>query len=244
VVDMASEALGSSVPLLHWDCLTHQARIDAMMERIEMIAHVLDPTFVSSLRGQVNDIKLKIQNELERLDDPLNPSPAYNLNFSRDNPDQDIDINVTPFGLPAPDQLGTPTKGRPRKAMNTSPRKVLQGRVQGYRLKSIAEMSGCSRTTLWRRLKESANSADAWKHTQLSDQELDETIAGILDTRPNSGIRLIQGALRSSELLIPETRIRSSIKRVDPTRGFDHLMAKIPKRIPYQVSKIRFSVNV
>ena len=86
----------------------------------------------------------------------------------------------------------------------------------GYSLTQIAEAFGTSRTTLWRRLKES-NISDQ-KYSVISDHVLDYLIGNYQKRNPNCGEAMLQGYMSSIGLSVQRWRIRASISRVDPLR--------------------------
>ena len=52
--------------------------------------------------------------------------------------------------------------------------------------------------------------------SQITDDALDAAVLSILTVSPNSGQRIVIRALRSREIRLQRSRIRSSICRVDP----------------------------
>ncbi len=54
------------------------------------------------------------------------------------------------------------------------------------------------------------------KYSELSDRVLDRIMTDIKERHPNDGERLIIGHLTTQNIILPLTRIRASIHRVDP----------------------------
>ena len=52
--------------------------------------------------------------------------------------------------------------------------------------------------------------------SNLSDAELDQIISEILALTPQSGLRLVQGALRSRGYRIQRRRVAEALQRLDP----------------------------
>ena len=78
----------------------------------------------------------------------------------------------------------------------------------------IAKLLDISRSTLYRRLEEEGISLNT-AFSNISDGDLDRVIREIKATHPNDGERLIIGHLTRQRLILPRTRVRASIHRVD-----------------------------
>ena len=78
----------------------------------------------------------------------------------------------------------------------------------------IATLLGISRSTLYRRLTEEGISLST-TFSNISDGDLDRVIGTIKAAHPNDGERLIIGHLTTHNLILPRTRVRASIHRVD-----------------------------
>ena len=96
----------------------------------------------------------------------------------------------------------------------------------------IASILGISRSTLYRRLEEAGIELSS-TYSELSDSDVDHTIAGIKQNHPNDGERLITGHLYRLGIVLPRARIRASIHRVDPTNTAIHrsITIRIYRRI-------------
>ena len=53
-------------------------------------------------------------------------------------------------------------------------------------------------------------------YSSLSDRDLDNIMRSILLVTPQSGVGLVQGALRSRELRIQRRRVIEALRRLDP----------------------------
>ena len=78
----------------------------------------------------------------------------------------------------------------------------------------IAALLEISRSTLYRRLEEEGISLST-TFSNISDMDLDRVIQTIKADHPNDGERLIIGHLTRQNLILPRTRVRASIHRVD-----------------------------
>ena len=111
-------------------------------------------------------------------------------------------------------ERGSRRRGRPRFLI---PERQLVGlRSLNFTWKQIAEMLGVSEKTLRRRRIDSDLPVCENNYSNITDEELDRTISLILGTSPNSGERMVTGALVSQNVRVQRARIRASINRVDP----------------------------
>lgn len=103
--------------------------------------------------------------------------------------------------------------GRPSFSI---PREQLQFLVEkGFSTTDIGLIIGVSSRTVKRRLHEFDISVRG-QYSVMSDEELDATVRGILNEFPNCGYRRMAGFLKSKGLRLQQTRIRHSVRRVDP----------------------------
>lgn len=79
----------------------------------------------------------------------------------------------------------------------------------------VAALLGVSRMTLYRRMREYELTGQRdWD--DISDEELDERVSGVLAQHADWGERMVIGALKGSGVSLPRWRVRESIGRVDP----------------------------
>jgi hypothetical protein len=107
----------------------------------------------------------------------------------------------------------TSLRGRPKLVFDFEQLKCL--RRIGLTWTQISEVFGISRSTLYRRLKET-NFEDNTQLSCLSDQELDDIIVHLKNTLPHVGERVVIGHLNSLGHYITRERVRQSIHRIDP----------------------------
>ena len=118
--------------------------------------------------------------------------------------------------------------GRPQIIVSIEDIEYLRG--LHFRWTKIASILGISRSTLYRRLEEEGIELSD-TYSQVSDNDLDHTIAGIKQSHPNDGERLITGHLYRLGIVLPRARIRASIHRVDPINTAIRRSITIRRRI-------------
>lgn len=79
----------------------------------------------------------------------------------------------------------------------------------------IAILLGISRSTLYRRLEEEGINLTS-TYSTIADNDLDRVVVAIKREHPNDGERLMIGHLRHIGIILPRSRIRACIHRVDP----------------------------
>ena len=104
---------------------------------------------------------------------------------------------------------------------------------QGFRIKDISEMFGCSRRTIERRMNEYELSV--LNLMTVSDAHLDSLVREIINLFPASGEKTVNGRLRSCNIRVPRQRIRHSLQRVDPS-GMQKRCRGVLHRRKYQVA--------
>ena len=106
--------------------------------------------------------------------------------------------------------------GRPRVEITQEQIEVLRNRVD-FQWADIARMFGISTRTLNRRRQEFGMPlGQEHNFSNLTDTKLDSIVREILSITPQSGIGLVQGALRSRSLRIQRRQVLSSLRRLDP----------------------------
>jgi hypothetical protein len=105
-------------------------------------------------------------------------------------------------------------RGRPKFLI---PERQLVGlRSLNFTWKEIAVMLSVSVKTLRRRRMESDLPVCENNYSNITDEELDRFVSSILATSPNSGERMVTGALVSQNVRVQRAKIHASINRVDP----------------------------
>ena len=120
--------------------------------------------------------------------------------------------------------------GRPQIEINIEIVELM--REANFSWKEISEAMLVSRTTLWRRLKQSGYNFR--KHTDISDYELDNILRYLNAHYPHTGLSIICGHLESFGLHIQRRRITDALQRIDPV-GRSQRWHAIVRRTPYSV---------
>lgn len=120
--------------------------------------------------------------------------------------------------------------GRPRLSIGEEQLAYLV--EQRFRIQDIANIFGCSKTTIERRMKEYEISI--FNSSTISDVDLDSHVREITNLFPRCGEKTICGRLRSCDIRVPRQRLRESLHRVDPS-GIINRCKGVLHRRKYQV---------
>ena len=104
-------------------------------------------------------------------------------------------------------------RGRPRLQIPCENLRFLL--EKNFKVAEIANIYGTSKSTIERRMKDLGLSARAM-FSSLSDEQLDEIISEIQHDFPNIGCKRMTGLLRARDVNVQQSRIRQSMRRVDP----------------------------
>ena len=111
--------------------------------------------------------------------------------------------------------LRTGSVGRPRLLVNIEQIEYLKS--WNFSWTRISYTLCVSRTTLWRRLKESGYPGDtSFRFTNISSDDLEGRIREIKTNFPYIGERLVIGHLRARGIHVQRHRTREIIRRIDP----------------------------
>ena len=86
----------------------------------------------------------------------------------------------------------------------------------GYTWNEVAEALQVSRSTIWRRVRESG--LDIQRYSDISDDELDTIVGQFQSENQNYGQQLLLGHLKAQGIHIQRRRLRESVHRTDPLR--------------------------
>ena len=102
----------------------------------------------------------------------------------------------------------------------------------GFKVKDIALLLGCSKRTVERRMN--TYQLSTRNYTTICDADLDELVRGMTSVFPTCGWRLMDGRLRAQGIHVQRERVRESLRRVDPS-GVDSRMRRVLRRRTYHV---------
>lgn len=109
---------------------------------------------------------------------------------------------------------------RGRKVKIVDEDQVLSLKAIGLKWNQISELIGISERTLRKRRKYFQH--DASSYSPLENETLDYNVGEILDGSPNSGERMVIGALLARNIKVQRSRVRDSLNRVNPERQSLH----------------------
>lgn len=107
----------------------------------------------------------------------------------------------------------TNSKGRPSYVLDLDRAHELH--MLGNTWDNIAEAMGVTRQTLYNHMTSQGMSTARKDWTEISDEELDEVVAGISLEHPFIGSTIVQGHLEARGVHVPRLRVQESLKRVD-----------------------------
>ena len=84
-----------------------------------------------------------------------------------------------------------------------------------FTIQQIANMFGCSRRTVERRMGEYGNSSRD-RYSQIGDNDLVTLVSSFVSQNPNLGQRSIDGLLRTQSVVIKRQHLRETMWAVDP----------------------------
>lgn len=113
-------------------------------------------------------------------------------------------------------EVAPPTgrRGRPRKVLNHDLVKEAFAPNRRITITAYANAVGVHRNKLSEYLREVGLKPSS---SDISDDSLDQMVRDFRKQRPQSGLLYITGHIREKGIHVPRSRIRQSVKRVDPT---------------------------
>ncbi len=119
--------------------------------------------------------------------------------------------------------------GRPK--VNLSKEQVSALIALGFKFTEISSMLGVHPKTLRRLRREWDLPVGASVFTEITDEQLDEVVSEILHELPNTGERLMMGALMSRGLNVQRERMLCSLQRLDPVGRALRRRLRIRRRV-------------
>lgn len=113
------------------------------------------------------------------------------------------------------ERRNTHTRGRGRPEIAIGEQQLCFLIEEGFRIQDIADMFGCCRRTVERKMNRYHISVH--NYSSISDSDLDMMIQEMTTLFPQSGEKTISGQLRSRGVRVQRQRVRESLHRVDPS---------------------------
>ncbi|XP_076864538.1 uncharacterized protein LOC143516675 [Brachyhypopomus gauderio] len=164
---------------------------------------------------------------IRRVADEVDESPHGEVTFTLDQCESLID-QVSEFSaLSGTDVTGVIAKLRAvaqqlsvpmavgRPVINISADAIEGYLLFGMKIKDIATVYGVSRSTIVRRMLENGLRVAAL-YSNISNAELDNLVLQLHQAHPQSGYRMMRALLQARGHMVQITRVRESLRRVDP----------------------------
>ena len=121
------------------------------------------------------------------------------------------------------------TAGRPNIMLS---REQVSGLISlGFKFKEVSKMVGVHPETLRKLRREWNLPVGRNVFTDMTEEQQDEMIQALLKELPNTGERLIMGALRARGIHVQRDRMRGSLRRLDPVGRALRRRLKIRRRV-------------
>ncbi len=91
-------------------------------------------------------------------------------------------------------------------------------------------LGGVSRSTICRRMRQYGLSYER-NYCCINYDDLDEIVQSVKREYPGCGGKMMEGHLRSRDIIIQQTRIRESLRRVDPDGTAMRFRSRIRRRV-------------
>ncbi|XP_039305618.1 uncharacterized protein LOC105200580 [Solenopsis invicta] len=110
-------------------------------------------------------------------------------------------------------RINSNRKGRPAVELNEGQLTLLYN--EGYTAVNMANHLGCSKSTIYKKLRE-LNMPMRARFSQISDDELKITVAQIHQEHPRAGHIMMQSYLKAAGVFVPRHRTRETLNAIDP----------------------------
>ncbi|XP_042267625.1 uncharacterized protein LOC121897289 isoform X2 [Thunnus maccoyii] len=120
-----------------------------------------------------------------------------------------IDVGVHP-GCPV-----TPRGRRGRPALDITRGQIELLLSQGFTVRAMARMLGCSSSYLHKKMKSFQISARN-RFTPISDANLEEHVRRLHNQFPRSGSEMMRAYLHAEGIVVQRRRVRETLNRIDP----------------------------
>ena len=120
-------------------------------------------------------------------------------------------------------------RSRGRPSINISEEQLLFFVQHGFKITEIAQLFGCSRRTVERRMRDCEISVRS-SYSRISDSDLQAIVATLCHRNPNIGEKSIDGLLRAQGIIVQRHRIRDTLHAVDPDGVHNRLRGILHRR--------------
>ncbi len=181
--------------------------LDALVSRLECIVAIVEESFHLLASQHSTQIIFSVELQLLSIVRQKGGRLIRQILYGCD------DCTIPPIGNHSV-SVRSGRAGRPLLALNIELIEFL--RSSGYTWQEVCSVIGVSRSTVWRRLKDSGIEMD--KYTDISDSQLDDVVRRVQQQHPNVGQVMLQGFLKQQGVCVQRHRIRESVFRTDPLR--------------------------
>ncbi|CAM4549610.1 unnamed protein product [Leuciscus chuanchicus] len=125
-------------------------------------------------------------------------------------------------------------RGRPKVTVTRQQLEFLV--TQGYTIKRMAQLLGCSASFLYKRTKALGLPTRNSMSRSLTDEELEQHIRRLHGLYPRSGNEMMRALLRAEGLLVSRQRVRVMLTNIDPAAAARRWSAAVARRtyhVPY-----------
>uniref|UniRef100_A0A3Q3LU62 Uncharacterized LOC113134104 n=2 Tax=Mastacembelus armatus TaxID=205130 RepID=A0A3Q3LU62_9TELE len=104
--------------------------------------------------------------------------------------------------------------------------------TQGFTVRAMARMLGCSSSYLHKKMKTFQISARN-RFTRISDSDLQEHIRVLHNQFPTSGSEMMRGYLHADGIVVPRRRVRETLNHIDPAAAAQRWSQAVVRRTYY-----------
>ncbi|KAJ8369884.1 hypothetical protein SKAU_G00099120 [Synaphobranchus kaupii] len=122
------------------------------------------------------------------------------------------------------------SRGRPRINVTTEQIQLLLR--QGFKVKAMARILGCSSSYLFRKLR-SLGISMRDRFTTIDDDNLEQHIRRLHQQFPRSGCEMMRGYLFAIGINVPRCRVRDTLNRIDPAMAAQRWSNVVARRSYY-----------
>ena len=188
---------------------------DCLLDFIESAIHLIATTYYSCEEDTKEDL-LAVGEEVLKIAVLLDSPSITNDDTVLNNADlTELVLCVQEIVRLMRDNIQSPSftsrRGRPETQIEKS--QLLFLIEEGFKLNDIAMMYSCSRRTIERKLEKYSIT----RHQFVSDAELDTHVRSICSLNPFIGEKTVKGTLEYQGIHVQRQRLRSSLRRVDPS---------------------------